>query len=151
MLLQCRTTMKHTTNTACSQVLQDQHWSLLNRTSTPGTGVGVEVLWSMPQYLSSSYWLHCGLVMHSVQPSLGLRLTLTHSLTHLTVSVSVVAHRIFALHWGMQIFSYGMKTLSCSMWDLVPQPGIKPGSPVLRGWGLSHWTTRKVPCSSHFK
>ena len=26
------------------------------------------------------------------------------------------------------IFSWGMQTRSCSMWDLVPQPGIKPRS-----------------------
>ena len=35
--------------------------------------------------------------------------------------------------------------LSCGMWDLVPQPGIKPRAPVLRDQSLSHWTTRGVP------
>ena len=34
----------------------------------------------------------------------------------------------------------------CSMWDVVPWPGIKPESPVLRAWNPSHWTTREVPC-----
>ena len=43
------------------------------------------------------------------------------------------------------IFSCGRRTLSCSMWDLVPWPGIKPGSPALGVWSLSHWTTRDVP------
>ena len=43
------------------------------------------------------------------------------------------------------IFSYSMQTLSCSMWDLVPWPGIKPRPPVLGVWTLSHWTTREVP------
>ena len=37
-----------------------------------------------------------------------------------------------------RIFSY-------SMWDLVPRPGIEPGTPVLGVGSLSHWTTREVP------
>ena len=32
----------------------------------------------------------------------------------------------------------------CSIWDLVPQPGIKPGPPALEAWSLGHWTTREV-------
>ena len=35
--------------------------------------------------------------------------------------------------------------LSCSMWDLVPWPGIEPGSLLLGMWSLSHWSTREVP------
>ena len=31
------------------------------------------------------------------------------------------------------------------MWNLVPQPGLKPGLPALGAWSLSHWTTREVP------
>ena len=34
--------------------------------------------------------------------------------------------------------------LSCSMWDLVPWPGMEPGSPALKSWSLNHWTTREV-------
>ena len=30
---------------------------------------------------------------------------------------------------------------SCSMWDLVPRPGIEPRSPALGIWSFSHWTT----------
>ena len=41
--------------------------------------------------------------------------------------------------------------LSCSTWDLVPQPGIKPGPPALGAKGLNHWTTREVPDSTSFK
>ena len=40
-------------------------------------------------------------------------------------------------------------SLSCSMWDLVPQPGIKPVSSVSAVRSLSHWTTRKVPLMSY--
>ena len=35
--------------------------------------------------------------------------------------------------------------LCCSMWDLVPQPGIQPRPPALGVQSLSHWTTREVP------
>ena len=38
-----------------------------------------------------------------------------------------------------------MPDLSCGMWNLVPWPGIKPGSPALGACSLSHWTTREVP------
>ena len=38
---------------------------------------------------------------------------------------------------------------NCGMWDLVPWPGMQPGSPALEAWSLSHWTTREVPGSCH--
>ena len=61
-------------------------------------------------------------------------------------------HRIFDLHcsmWGLlvvacRIFSCNMQTLSCSMWDLIPWPRIKPRSPALGAQSLSHWTTMAV-------
>ena len=44
------------------------------------------------------------------------------------------------------IFIYlAVQGLSCSMWDLVPWPGIKPRSLALGAHGLSHWTSREVP------
>ena len=42
------------------------------------------------------------------------------------------------------ILSSGMSTFSCSMWDLVPWPRIKPRPPALGAQSLSHWTTREV-------
>ena len=44
-----------------------------------------------------------------------------------------------------RIFSCGMRTLTCCVWNLVPLPGIEPGPPVLGAWSLNHWTTREVP------
>ena len=44
-------------------------------------------------------------------------------------------HWLFVAAWGI---------FSCSIWDLVPWPWIKPGSPGLRALSLSHWTTREV-------
>ena len=43
------------------------------------------------------------------------------------------------------VFSYSMWTLCCSMWDLVPWPGIEPRPLALGVQNLSHWTTRKAP------
>ena len=40
-----------------------------------------------------------------------------------------------------RIFRCGMSTLSWSMWDLVPWPGMEP---TLEAWNSSHWTTREV-------
>ena len=34
---------------------------------------------------------------------------------------------------------------SCSMWNLIPWPGIKPRTTALGAWNLSHWTTKEVP------
>ena len=41
--------------------------------------------------------------------------------------------------------SCSMQTLSCSIRDLVPWPGIEPRPPVSGAWNLSHWTTGEVP------
>ena len=60
-------------------------------------------------------------------------------------------HRVLAVVLGIflavacRLFSWGMQTLSCSRWRLVPWPGMEPGSPVFGVRSLSHWTTRKVP------
>ena len=45
-----------------------------------------------------------------------------------------------SLCWTHRIFD-----LSCSMWDLIPSPGIVPRPPALGEKSLSHWITRKVP------
>ena len=43
--------------------------------------------------------------------------------------VLVVTRRIFDLHRGMQdLLSCSKQTLSLGIWDLVPWPGIEPGS-----------------------
>ena len=57
----------------------------------------------------------------------------------------------FSFHWlclvfvvVCWIFIRGLRTLSCSMGDLVPWPGIEPGPPALAAWSLSHWPSREV-------
>ena len=43
------------------------------------------------------------------------------------------------------LFSCGMWTLSYSIWDLVPWPGIKPRPPYLGGPSHSHWRRQWHP------
>ena len=46
----------------------------------------------------------------------------------------------------LKIFIYlAVLGLSCSMWDLVPWPGMEPKPPALGAQSLSYWTTREVP------
>ena len=52
----------------------------------------------------------------------------------------VLESSVFVAACGLS--SGGMWTLSGSMRDLVPWPGIKSGAPVLGLQSLSHWTTR---------
>ena len=60
--------------------------------------------------------------------------------------VLIVACKIFHLHCGLRdFFVVACRILSCSMWDPVPWPGIKPEFPALGAWSLSHWTTSEVP------
>ena len=55
--------------------------------------------------------------------------------------------------WGLFVslfflfvfISLAASGLSCSMWDLVPWPGIKPGASASGVQSLNHWTTREVP------
>ena len=43
------------------------------------------------------------------------------------------------------LFSFvACRILSCSIWDLVPWPGIESRCPALGVRSLSHWTTREV-------
>ena len=52
---------------------------------------------------------------------------------------------IYLFIWLHQVLVAACGIISCSMWDLVPWPGIEPRPPALGTWSLSHWTTREVP------
>ena len=47
--------------------------------------------------------------------------------------------------WLYQVLVLAFGIFSCSMWNLVPWPGIEPRPPALGARNLTHWTTRKVP------
>ena len=54
-------------------------------------------------------------------------------------------HAVLVAACGISVFTVALRIFSCSMWDLVPCPGIEPGPPALEAWSLSHQTTREVP------
>ena len=47
------------------------------------------------------------------------------------------------------IFSYGMQTLSCGIWNQVSLPGIEARPSAMGVQSLSHWTTREVPIMAY--
>ena len=47
--------------------------------------------------------------------------------------------------WPWLVLFPACGIFSCSVWDLVPLPGIKPGALALETWSLSPWITREVP------
>ena len=47
--------------------------------------------------------------------------------------------------WLLHLFTYfNVPGLNCSMWDLVPWPGIDPGPQALGAQSPSHWATEEV-------
>ena len=63
-------------------------------------------------------------------------------MTSSTYHSAVLLNCLFV--WPHLLFVAAWRIVSCCIWDLVPWPWIKPGSPGLRVLGLSHWTTREV-------
>ena len=59
--------------------------------------------------------------------------------------VFIWLHIILTVAGSSVFVACGMQTLSCGTGDLVPWPGIEPGSSALGAWKLSLWTTREVP------
>ena len=58
---------------------------------------------------------------------------------------SYMRHTGSVIFAACRIFSCGMQTFTCGMWDPVPRLGTTPESPALGAQNLSHWTTREVP------
>ena len=78
-----------------------------------------------------------------------------HSLFLLPLTISFglgysFSFNIYLFLWLHWVSGAAGKHFSCSMWFLVPQPGIEPRLPALRAWSLSHWTTREVPVRNIF-
>ena len=58
---------------------------------------------------------------------------------------------IYLCIWLCRVLVAACRIFSCSLWDLVPWPGIKPRAPAVGARSLSHWTTREAPRSFVFK
>ena len=58
---------------------------------------------------------------------------------------------IMSFFFNVYLFTYfAVPGLSCSMWDLIPWPGIEPGPPTLGAQSLSPWTSREIPVMVSF-
>ena len=53
--------------------------------------------------------------------------------------------------WLQQVLVVARRIFSCSLWDLVPWPGIEPQAPCIGSSEFSHWATRKIPSLPIFK
>ena len=47
--------------------------------------------------------------------------------------------------WLCWVLVVAHRSFSCGMWDLVPGPGVEPGSLSLGVWSRSSWTSKEVP------
>ena len=96
-------------------------------------------LWNFP---GKNTGAGCHFFLQGIFPAQGSNSCLLHcQADSLPLShhwVLTVACRIFRLRCGL-------KTLSCTMQDLAPWPGIEPEPPALGAQSLSPWTTREVP------
>lgn len=52
---------------------------------------------------------------------------------------------LFSMFSFIYLFGWAVLGLSCGLWDLVSQPGIKSDPSALGTWSLRPWTTRKDP------
>ena len=55
---------------------------------------------------------------------------------------------IYLFIWQYWVLVVACRIFSCSMWALLPWPGLRPSPPALEAQSLSHWTTREVPVGS---
>ena len=98
-------------------------------------------LWFSWVFFSPHYSLYCPLKKFLLMN------TFKNYLFICLCQVLVIACGIY-LCYGMQdLISCGIRTLSCSMWDVVLCPGIEPRPPALGVWSLSHWTAGKSLCT----
>ena len=65
----------------------------------------------------------------------------------LRITIASSTKNSFLFFFNMYFYFLTAPSLSCSMWDLVPPPGIELRPPALGEQSISHSTTREVPKS----
>ena len=64
----------------------------------------------------------------------------------ITLLVVLFISTLFSLDtWFFFFFFFKFLAILCSMWDLIPQPGIEPMPPAVQAWRLNYCTAREVP------
>ena len=106
--------------------------------------------WNTPLWEEKGLWL-VYFLFNLLQLLLGFKNIDVNSNLHIFISFLKKIGLFIWLRWvlvaALRIFNlcFCMRTLRCSMWDLVSWPEIKPGSSVLEARSLSHWVARDVP------
>ena len=93
---------------------------------------------------ASTHWHSAFLMVQLSHPYMTTGRTIALTLWTFVSKVMSADIYLFTKFLAVPGLSWGMRTLSCGMWDLVPWPGIEPRHPALGAWSLSHWTTREV-------
>ena len=100
--------------------------------------------WAVREALSQINWpLICDRV-HGFISGFWLELNINDGLNNCCISLAsadILMYLFIWLHW---VLAAACRIFSCSMWDLVPQPGIKSRPPALGACILSHQTLREV-------
>ena len=88
---------------------------------------------------------YCGMAIRFVPEdnSIYILAVFTSTLLFNLYFLNVFIWLCWVLVVACKIFSHGMKTLSCDMWESSSLTRIEPALGVHT---LSHWTTREVPC-----
>ena len=73
------------------------------------------------------------------------RLTPTPSVPRSCPQGRPVDFSCFGFFWWGELFVFRLLLYSKASGILIPQPNIRPVSPVMDVWSLNHCTTRKVP------
>ena len=61
----------------------------------------------------------------------------------LHINILCATIHVFPFYSFSLFLGYAVEHVGCGI--LVPRPGIKPTSPAVEAWNLSHWTGREVP------
>ena len=95
--------------------------------------------WTLVLLIISFSFLCCMIVSFSSDSFYFLKIFF-HLLFIWLLWVLIGAHVSSISVAACRIFTCSMQSLSCSMWDLVPWPGIEFRPPVLGAWSLSHYS-----------
>ena len=95
-------------------------------------------------------WSHTHTFSYHSQGSKTQHKTQCGSLIPLGISGAILFFKIFiylaalGLSGDCRIFNLHCSMQGLQLQQLVPWPRIKPRSPALGAWSLSHWTTRQI-------
>ena len=103
--------------------------------------------WAVREALSQINWPLIYDQVHGFISGFWLELNINDGLNNCCISLAsadILMYLFYLFIWLHWVLAAARGIFSCNMWDLVPQPGIKPRPPALGACILSHWTLREV-------